>query len=209
MSVYIRMHEDLCTVSLDTTGAHLHQRGQLKLRGQAPLRETTAAFCLRKLIGQRSAAEIKTVSLIDPMAGSGTFLSEAQSFYQLHEHRDFSFFKFKNCPRVLREKQWQQNYLPMAQGFQNLFGFDQDAEMVAIAQKNLLQIAFSQADLFLMEDLSPRLPFWLILNPPYGERIKTSFAPNELLSQLVRVFRPKRVGILWGPQQIAHAPKVL
>lgn len=45
--IYIRLFKDQVTMSLDTTGEHLHRRGYAEFRGDAPLRETLAAFIIR------------------------------------------------------------------------------------------------------------------------------------------------------------------
>ncbi len=39
-SLYVRLEKDRVTVSLDTSGEHLHKRGYATYRGEAPLRET-------------------------------------------------------------------------------------------------------------------------------------------------------------------------
>ena len=42
----LRLHQDRCTISLDSTGTHLHKRGYRLERVTAPIRETTAAGIL-------------------------------------------------------------------------------------------------------------------------------------------------------------------
>jgi putative N6-adenine-specific DNA methylase len=66
-----RFDDDVCTLSLDTTGERLHKRGWRVEVGPAPLRETLAAGLLR-LAGWAPGE-----ALYDPMCGSGTFVIEA------------------------------------------------------------------------------------------------------------------------------------
>src|SRR5215211_2621519 len=64
--VQLRIEEDLCTVSIDSTGEILHRRGYRQEISRAPLRETLAAGILRL------ATYRGDEPLWDPMCGSGT-----------------------------------------------------------------------------------------------------------------------------------------
>src|SRR5262249_45380028 len=67
----VRFVHDVCTVSVDTSGALLHLRGYRQAVAKAPLRETLAAAIL---LGAEWTGE---TPLIDPMCGSGTIPIEA------------------------------------------------------------------------------------------------------------------------------------
>lgn len=71
VTVKVRIEDDLCTLSLDSSGESLHKRGHKQAVGKAPLRETMAAMFLRQcgFDGREP--------LLDPMCGSGTFAIEA------------------------------------------------------------------------------------------------------------------------------------
>lgn len=71
VGVRVRIDDDLCTISLDTSGAPLHKRGLKGGVGKAPLRETLAALFLREM------GFDGTMPVLDPMCGSGTFPIEA------------------------------------------------------------------------------------------------------------------------------------
>ncbi|MEM7736305.1 MAG: hypothetical protein AAF267_10985, partial [Deinococcota bacterium] len=71
IEIYVRLFQDRCTVSINTSGAHLHKRGYRDHSYTAPLRETLAAAVLKEL----NLPNYTT--LIDPMCGSGTLLIEA------------------------------------------------------------------------------------------------------------------------------------
>jgi putative N6-adenine-specific DNA methylase len=66
-----RFADDVCTVSLDSSGELLYKRGYRRETGHAPLRETIAA-------GLLVFSEWQKFPLIaDPLCGSGTFVIEA------------------------------------------------------------------------------------------------------------------------------------
>jgi putative N6-adenine-specific DNA methylase len=69
--VKARIDDDLCTISIDTSGESLHKRDHKEAVHKAPLRETQAAHFLRQ------CGYDGTEAVIDPMCGSGTFVTEA------------------------------------------------------------------------------------------------------------------------------------
>ncbi|MCB0763262.1 MAG: class I SAM-dependent RNA methyltransferase, partial [Flavobacteriales bacterium] len=69
--IHLHIHHDRCTVSLDSTGGSLHQRGYRQDTNAAPLNEVLAAgMVLLSGWDQRSP-------FVDPMCGSGTIAIEA------------------------------------------------------------------------------------------------------------------------------------
>lgn len=66
----VRLLDDRCTLSLDSSGALLHQRGYRLAAGKAPLRETLGAALLL------AAGWSPTTPLLDPFCGSGTLAIE-------------------------------------------------------------------------------------------------------------------------------------
>ncbi|MFK7875553.1 MAG: class I SAM-dependent RNA methyltransferase, partial [Paracoccaceae bacterium] len=67
----VRIEDDLCTLSIDSSGEALHKRGIKQQVNKAPMRETMAALFLRAC-GYDGAGPV-----YDPMCGSGTFPIEA------------------------------------------------------------------------------------------------------------------------------------
>ena len=86
-NLYINLLDDRCTVSLDLAGEELYKRGHQRFVNDAPLKETIAAamlfeaFEILRLRATHSAQDdtksFPRITLIDPMAGSGTFSLEA------------------------------------------------------------------------------------------------------------------------------------
>ena len=67
----IHVAEDLCTLSLDSSGESLHRRGYRQESVEAPLNEVLAAGMIM-MSGWQGDTDF-----IDPMCGSGTLLIEA------------------------------------------------------------------------------------------------------------------------------------
>jgi putative N6-adenine-specific DNA methylase len=219
--IFIRMEEDFCTISLDSTGEHLHKRGWSTLKGEAPLRESIASFMLKELIGDTSPAELSRVTLLDPMAGSGTLLTEARTLWAGQFAREFAFQKWKKTPKLFNSPSFALNYkMPVAPLFGKLRGFDINDEMIPVAEKNFAEAeaqvakntreAFTKADFVMKnqnaleksadaksEELSA--PLWMISNPPYGERLPTALTEgfNGLAENLCALYKPQQIGFLY------------
>ena len=86
-NIFVTLIDDRCTVSLDLAGEELYKRGHQRFVNDAPLKETIAAamlleaFEILRLRATHSAQDdtecFPKITLIDPMAGSGTFSLEA------------------------------------------------------------------------------------------------------------------------------------
>ena len=86
-NLFVTLIDDRCTVSLDLAGEELYKRGHQRFVNDAPLKETIAAamlfeaFEILRLRATHSAQDdtksFPRITLIDPMAGSGTFSLEA------------------------------------------------------------------------------------------------------------------------------------
>ncbi len=188
-SVYVRVFDDLCTISLDTSGEHLHKRSWATLKGEAPLRESIAAFILRHLIQGVTAEDLQKVTICDPMMGSGSFLLEARALKFPNLTRNFAFKKFKSCPKLLLSPAFALNYkLPSSLLFKAFMGSDIDSKIVPAAQKNWQSLEaelekterknfvkaiceLAQKDLFADFNRVPDKT-WVVANPPYGERLQ-------------------------------------
>ncbi|WP_374030508.1 class I SAM-dependent RNA methyltransferase [Bdellovibrio bacteriovorus] len=218
-SIYIRMDDDTCTISLDSTGEHLHKRGWATLKGEAPLRETLAAILLKEIIGNTNPAETSQITLVDPMMGSGTFLCEARALWAGQFVRDFAFKKWKRAPKLFQSSSFALNYkMPAAHPFKAYVGFDIDEDMIPAAEGNFGEVerqlqavqkaAFVKAphkfihgnSLEISEDVGPS---WLVVNPPYGERLPVagSGGLKALAKLLCERHKPLKLGILYPEKE--------
>jgi len=184
--IYIRIDHDDMTISLDTSGEALHIRGNKQLQGHAPMRESYAAFLLTSLVHRTK--EIET--LIDPMCGSGTFLTEALTYNQQNKRS----YVYERWP-ILRKKVQPKTSSEFESLFPKLVGFDRDVSVLS----KVKGIEFSKEDLFEGEPQDfPNNA--IIINPPYGKRVKISGDRldfyNNIITRLKEKFSPKVIGIV-------------
>ena len=91
---HIRFEEDICTLSVDTSGENAYKRGYKTLSVDAPVRETLASGMLLYTLKTLQSQGIYPKDLIDPMCGSGTFIGEAHRLYLKIDNRPFSYKSF-------------------------------------------------------------------------------------------------------------------
>lgn len=208
--VFIRMYQDQCTVSLNTSGEHLHKRGWMSLRGEAPLRETLAARMLQELDGLLTGDEM----LFDPMMGSGTFLLEGRSAGIPNFHRAYDFVSFKKTPKIFQSELFVLNYKTLSESvFKKFFGIDIDSKMPNVVTKNYegleryltktLKKSFVSKELQVFEGNSLK-PFEgipkgtvLVCNPPYGERLEKALFKLGDLVEAFSLYQPKVLAVLF------------
>ena len=195
--IYFRAVDDICTLSLDTTGERLHLRGEKNLLALAPIRENLAALLLREV---KNYLPSNFFTLIDPMCGSGTFLLEAYRDQCVTKEREFSF---NYLPLVLDnilklkdvETRPQQNFLA-------LMGFDYNKDVTSQAIQNCsgTNIIISNADLFDEKKINIEKTV-VIINPPYGIRVGEKSEINlayylKIIEAAKNKFNPELLGII-------------
>ena len=191
-TVFARLLADRLTLSLDSSGEHLHRRGVKVNVAAAPLRETIAAAAL--MLAEYAPPE----PLLDPMCGSGTFSIEAAMLSCRVPPGWFRDFAFTQWPAFgVNYKRWQ--YLKDQSGKNMLspdrpvvFASDRDERACGILRKNIASYGMSPAvgiekkDFF---DLVPagyaHRPGLVVLNPPYGRRIGSAADSDRLFRQIV------------------------
>ncbi|GAB6278200.1 MAG: THUMP domain-containing protein [Lentimicrobium sp.] len=173
LSLYI--HQDECTLYLDSSGDPLFKRGYRLAQGPAPMSEVLAAGLI-KLSGWNGE-----VNFVDPFCGSGTLLTEAaliahnlpaglfrKSFGFMH-WRDFDRTLWNDIKADARKRKRNQEC--------EIFGSDISEEAITIASKNIHRAGFSNEITLKkarFEDTSFDGPGVLVTNPPYGERLQTN-----------------------------------
>ncbi len=162
------------TISINTSGIPLFQRGYRDAAGPAPINEVVAASLLRM-----SGWDRKT-TLIDPFCGSGTFLIEgallATGIPSNIERQHYAFKNFKNYDETL----WNSIYDSALRVVRNLpcnfLGSDISDEMVLKSRRNLRGFSFGRfVDVSAKpfhEVQKPDEEVFIITNPPYGQRLE-------------------------------------
>ena len=173
--IYINVHiaGERVTVSLDSSGESLHKRGWRDSQTAAPLNEALAAGMLL-IAGWKGDRD-----LCDPMCGSGTLLIEA-AMIALNIppgifRQDFAFEHWLDFDKELFEDLYNDD--SHEREFEHhIYGSDTSFYAIKTAEKNIraagLQkyITLRQIRMQELEEQSPRL---VVINPPYGERLKT------------------------------------
>ncbi|NYS24218.1 class I SAM-dependent RNA methyltransferase [Rhodobacteraceae bacterium 2376] len=201
LRVMVRIEDDLCTLSIDTSGAPLHRRGTKLAVGKAPLRETLAALFLRQCgyDGQEP--------VVDPMCGSGTIVIEAAAIAAGLPPGGVRSFAFEGLagfdPRAWEALRAQHS--AAAQTALRFHGADRDAGAVAMAQDNAARAgvgdfcSFQQAPVSAL--MPPPGPSGLVMvNPPYGARIGARHMLHAVYGALGQTLRARfagwRVGVV-------------
>jgi putative N6-adenine-specific DNA methylase len=185
----LRLESNRLTVSLDSSGEHLHRRGYRLEPGAAPLRETLAAGLLLW------AGYDGTRTLVDPMCGSGTVSIEAASIAAKAAPALGRSFLFQAWPSY-REASF--NHLvkvlgggaggleaKAADGGPKILASDISPQAVSTAKRNAANGGFAAAITVATKDffnLQPPAgaPGLVFLNPPYGLRLASrSYAAPE------------------------------
>lgn len=170
-------------VSVDSSGAPLHERGYRTERGDAPLRETVAAMMVL------TAGWPEQPVLVDPFCGSGTIAIEAALISQ------------KRLPGDLGRRYAYQRWTWMGDfdgsgddassweapsaaasagidGGRRIIAADVDPDMIEIARRNARragveeQIEFYRSDVTETVSHVARETGIIVTNPPYGRRLQ-------------------------------------
>ncbi len=189
VSVHARLFRDRCTLSIDTSGEHLHRRGYRLHVGEAPIRETLAAGVL-KTVGLEDYDLI-----VDPMCGSGTFLLEAARLLghvAPGKDRVFAFEHLPSFQKTLWERLKREAAARETPVATTLLGFDTDARVLDAARSNAERagvadtVRLEVADALTLPYFDLRAGFerpLLVCNPPYGKRLEPGGA-RQLVADL-------------------------
>ena len=161
-----------CSLSIDSSGESLHKRGYRSQQGEAPLSEVLAAGMIL-LSGWKGNSDF-----IDPMCGSGTLPIEAAMIGQNAApgrfRKEYAFMQWDNYNEDLFEKMKAEH---KSKPFdKKIYASDISRNSIIIAEMNARRarvyanIEFQTADI---KDLKLNTNnATVIINPPYGERLK-------------------------------------
>ncbi|MEK7325597.1 MAG: class I SAM-dependent RNA methyltransferase, partial [Chloroflexota bacterium] len=209
--VIVRIDHDHCTVSLNSSGAHLHQRGYRLETAKAPLRETLAAALL--LHANYNPAQ----PLLDPFCGSGTFAIEAALMARNIApglNRRFAFIDWVNFDTQEWGEQLKEARAAINDSRPVIMASDRDEGAIAAARANAERARVADSVQFSVRPISaidpPPAPGLLISNLPYGERVGSDV--RNLYAQFGKVMKEKcpgwRVGIIAGSAALAKQTRL-
>ena len=209
--IFVHVVRDRATLYLDLSGESLHRRGYRTRIGEAPLKETLAAACLRLAGWDRERP------LVDPMCGSGTIAIEAALW-----SRDIA-------PGILRPRfgfeRWASHDETLAGRMRDardaararvrssgpeIFATDIDPEALLIAEENAkgagVSVQFRRQPVRAVASTSPA--GLVITNPPYGERLQATDALYRDMATAFRELHGHHVAVLSGTPSLEDAMKI-
>lgn len=209
LSVKARIENNLCTISIDTSGESLHKRGHKQAIGKAPMRENLAAYFLSECGFNRNE------TVVDPMCGSGTFILEAAEIsagLKPGRDRKFAFELLKSFDAKIWADM-QKSATPPSKLI-TFYGSDRDAGAIRQSKENAEAAHVAHLTSFQQTAISNLVPpqgeaGLVIVNPPYGTRIgdkKPLFALYAALGQTLNAkFKGWRVGVITTEKSLAQA----
>ena len=183
--INIHIANNLCDISINSSGSNLNQRGYRKSTNIAPINEVLASGII-KLTGWNG-----NCNFLDPMCGSGTFLIEAALIAgNIPANLNRNKFGFN------RWKDWDLDLFNLIKDSQlkkikkiniNIFGYDKSPSAIIKSKENIesanlnSNIKVFQKDFFDSKKQGSD-SLHIVTNPPYGERLKGDI--NSLYSKI-------------------------
>ena len=175
LKINIHIRNKCCTVSLDSSGKPLNQRGYRSQTNIAPINEVLAAGII--LLSEWDLES----DFLDPMCGSGTLLIEAamlatnyppnikRSNFSFKNWNDFDLDLFVTITKSILSK---------IKPFNNkILGFDKSPSAISKCNQNIINagledvISISKEDFFRSKKHNDDY-LYIVFNPPYGERLR-------------------------------------
>ena len=189
--IYVFIHKDKVTLTIDTTGVALHKRGYREKANKAPIRETLAAGIMY-LTPWRPGR-----TLVDPLCGSGTLLIEAAMMginMAPGLNREFISEKWRTLDKKIWWDTRREAYDMINEDIEfKIYGYDIDEDVIEIARENAEIAGVSDYIEFRYGDAtefsSDEEYGFIVTNPPYGERLEDTDTVKMLYKQLGYTFR--------------------
>ena len=171
--INVHIKNEVCQLSLDSSGESLHKRGYRIQKGKAPINEVLAAGIV--LLSEWDKKKI----LKDPMCGSGTILIEAAMISKNQapnkNRKHFGFMNWKDFEQNLFQDINKELVKKEKNPMQKTEGLDYHFGAISAARKNISQaklsenITLKRFDFFKQKKINEKRH--VIFNPPYGERL--------------------------------------
>jgi len=170
----IHIQRDRCNIALDSSGRSLHQRGYRTATNIAPINEVLAAGCLL-LSGWDGQCDF-----LDPMCGSGTFLTEAAmiacNIPANINRKEFAFEKWEDFDEDLFEKIVDSSLNKTREFHFKIYGYDKAPSAVRkaidnVENANLSEYITIERKNFFDTQKPVDRHLHMVFNPPYGERL--------------------------------------
>jgi 23S rRNA (guanine2445-N2)-methyltransferase / 23S rRNA (guanine2069-N7)-methyltransferase len=201
--LHLHVEGPTALVSVDFSGESLHRRGYRIDGGRAPLKENVAAAVLLRA-GWPAVNEAGGL-LVDPLCGSGTFLTEAamiaadaapalnREYFGFHGWRGHDAASWDRMREEARDRRAARTPRRC------ILGSDADPDAVRMSIENAAHAGVADWIHVEKRALSELVrpaggPGLVVTNPPYGERIGAESGLSELYSELGRTLRERFKG---------------
>ena len=175
LKINVHIDNQMCTISLDSSGESLHKRGYKTATNIAPINEVLAAGLIM-LSGWDGQTDF-----MDPMCGSGTILIEAAmiacNIPPNLMRAEFAFERWQDWDVELFEK-IEESLLSKTRDFHHkMVGYDKSPSVVDKAKDNVKNahldefITIKHEDFFKTQKAGAE-KLHMVFNPPYGERLE-------------------------------------
>lgn len=174
LRIHVHIQKQQCHLSLDSSGGSLHRRGYRTVTNIAPINEVLAAGILL-LSGWDGRTDF-----LDPMCGSGTFLTEAAMIacnIPANINRpEFGFQRWLDYDAKLFETIRNASLSKTREFHHQIVGYDKAPSAIRKAGENIENanledyIKVEQLNFFETEKFTAG-PLHMVFNPPYGERL--------------------------------------
>lgn len=201
VAIDVHIYRNRATISLDSSGPSLHRRGYKTTRHNAALNEVMAAGIIA-LSGWKADCD-----LIDFMCGSATIPIEAAMLALnmpagYYRTEDYGFMYWKNYDESL----WQgiraqaddglKEYVPI-----KIYGSDINYKYIKYDKENVEQLRLDDIITFSIEDFADtqpeRTPAYVIINPPYGERLQVEEI-EDFYQSIGNILKKKYINCIAG-----------
>jgi putative N6-adenine-specific DNA methylase len=206
--VLVRLVDDHCTISVDSSGELLHRRGYRLASAKAPLRETLAAGLLM-LAGWDRASP-----LIDPFCGAGTIPIEAALMARSIPPgiaRKFGFMDWQAFDPDLWDAVLVEARAAIKESNYQIIGSDRDAGAIEMAAANAARAGQKGRLDFRCQAISFLEPAptsgWIVTNPPYGVRVQGGKDLRDLYARFGSLLKERFGG--WKVAVVSNDERLL
>lgn len=185
--IRIFLMKDEVLVTIDTTGESLHKRGYRTMGGLAPISETLASSLIQLTPWHGDRI------LVDPFCGSGTFPIEAAMMAANMAPGMNRKFTAQAWTNLTGEQLWKDAFeeardLVDTSVETDIQGYDIDGNVLRAARENAKRAGVEHMIHFQQRSVEqlrhPKKYGFLIMNPPYGERMEDKQNLPQLYKQI-------------------------
>lgn len=195
----LHIYRNQVTVSLDSSGTSLHQRGNRIEQTIAPINEVLAAGLIKLSKWDKQS------HFIDAMCGSGTIVLEAASMAINKapnlDRNYFCFKQWKNYDKSLYNDICTALEQKITAFPYKIIGSDNSKKSIFTAQNNVKKSKYNSIieirEVSIQKVIPPMGKGTLIINPPYGERLQTHEI-DRLYKQIGTAFKEHFTGYTCG-----------